>query len=40
MYEESITNLKFKSLIKKNIGIYNVHNYYGLIEQTGSIFFE
>ena len=40
MYEEAITNLKFKSIIKKNIGINNVHNYYGLIEQTGSIFFE
>lgn len=40
MHEASITNLKFKRLVKKNIGINNVHNYYGLIEQTGSIFFE
>jgi len=40
MYESSITNLKFKDLINKTIGINKIHNYYGLIEQTGSIFFE
>ena len=40
MHEYSITNIEFKKLVKKTIGIENTHNYYGLIEQTGSIFFE
>ena len=40
MQESSITNLKFKKLIKNTLGLNKVHNYYGLVEQTGSIFFE
>lgn len=36
----SISNSLFKSLLKKKIGLENIYNYYGLIEQTGSIFFE
>jgi phenylacetate-coenzyme A ligase PaaK-like adenylate-forming protein len=35
-----ISNYKFKSLIKKKLNINEVYNYYGLVEQTGSIFFE
>lgn len=35
-----IFNQKFKSLIKKKLKINQVYNYYGLVEQTGSIFFE
>ncbi len=30
----------FKDYLKKKLGIKNIHNYYGLIEQTGSIYFE
>jgi len=36
----NITNKKFKEILKKNFSISKVHNYYGMIEQTGSIFFE
>ena len=35
-----ISNLKFKRLIIKRLKINEVYNYYGLVEQTGSIFFE
>ena len=37
---KNISNTKFKQILKKNLKIENVYNYYGLIEQTGSIFFE
>jgi phenylacetate-coenzyme A ligase PaaK-like adenylate-forming protein len=35
-----ISNDKFKSILFKKFNIKNVVNYYGLIEQTGSIFLE
>lgn len=35
-----INNKKFKLLLKKNYNISRIINYYGLVEQTGSIFFE
>ena len=35
-----ISNEKFKKLIFKKFKISRIHNYYGMIEQTGSIFFE
>lgn len=35
-----ITNNKFKTLLEKKFQIKNVINYYGLVEQTGSIFVE
>ena len=38
--KQKISNEKFKNLLKKNFQIDNVVNYYGLVEQTGSIFFE
>jgi len=37
---QKITNKKFKSLINKKFNIEKIINYYGLIEQTGSIFIE
>ncbi len=40
MEELSISNKSFKSLIKKNLNFDKVFNYYGMVEQTGSIFFE
>lgn len=36
----NISNKEFKSKIKKQSGIKQVYNYYGMVEQTGSIFFE
>ena len=35
-----ISNKNFKSQLGSRLGIKKVHNYYGLVEQTGSIFFE
>tara|TARA_Y100000590_G_scaffold315178_1_gene356429 strand:- start:3586 stop:4638 length:1053 start_codon:yes stop_codon:yes gene_type:complete len=35
-----INNNKFKSLLNKKLKISEVYNYYGLVEQTGSIFLE
>lgn len=35
-----ISNYKFKNLLFQKFSIKDVYNYYGLIEQTGSIFFE
>ena len=34
------TKKNFNNLIKKTFNISNVHDYYGMVEQTGSIFFE
>ena len=35
-----ISNKIFKEKLNKKLNIRNIHNYYGLIEQTGSIFIE
>ena len=35
-----ITNSDFKKVLKKKFNIKKVINYYGMVEQTGSIFFE
>ncbi len=35
-----ISNLDFKKKLKKNFNINEVINYYGLVEQIGSVFFE
>ena len=35
-----ISNKKFKTKLKNNFNLKNIHNYYGLVEQTGSIFLE
>ena len=35
-----ISNYKFKKILKENYDLDKVYNYYGLVEQTGSIFFE
>lgn len=40
MEKEKISNKKFKSLLSLKLGIKNIRNYYGLVEQTGSIFIE
>ena len=35
-----VNNLDFKKGLKKKINLKNIYNYYGLVEQIGSIFFE
>ena len=35
-----ISNYEFKKILKKSYGLKKIYNYYGLVEQTGSIFFE
>lgn len=37
---ESVSNDKFKKCLADQLGIRRVHNYYGMVEQTGSIFME
>jgi hypothetical protein len=38
--DQKIHNNKFKKIIKKYLNIKRTHNYYGMVEQAGSIFFE
>lgn len=38
--EESISNDVFKAKLLDRTGLRRVHNYYGMVEQTGSIFME
>jgi len=38
--EYKVSNVKFKKLLFENFHIKKVINYYGMVEQTGSIFFE
>jgi hypothetical protein len=37
---ESVSTEKFKQALAEQLGIRRVHNYYGMVEQTGSIFME
>ena len=38
--DKEITRSAYNELVQKTMGIKNIHNYYGMIEQTGSIFLE
>ena len=38
--EESVTNDVFKAKLMESTGLSRVHNYYGMVEQTGSIYME
>jgi phenylacetate-coenzyme A ligase PaaK-like adenylate-forming protein len=38
--EQNISNDQFKKDLKKKFGINNTFNYYGMVEQVGSIFME
>jgi len=40
LIEKEVDNNIFKSSLKSVCGITKVHNYYGMVEQTGSIFME
>ena len=37
---ESITSAAFKKILKKLCGVQSIHDYYGMVEQTGSIYME
>ena len=40
MYDSKVNNKTFKKEIKKYLSLNQIYNYYGMIEQTGSIFLE
>ena len=40
LQDQKISNNDFKKFLSRNLNINMVHNYYGLVEQTGSIFLE
>jgi phenylacetate-coenzyme A ligase PaaK-like adenylate-forming protein len=40
LQEEAVSNKKFKEALKNQFGIQEIHNYYGMVEQVGSIFVE
>ncbi len=38
--ESKVSNTEFKQRLRHTLGIRSIHNYYGMVEQTGSIFME
>ena len=40
MHDQSVSRSAFNYKIKKRLGIKKIHNYYGMVEQTGSVFLE
>jgi len=40
LQSQAVDQLEFRSRLKEVTGINRVHNYYGMVEQTGSIFME
>ncbi|WP_038178853.1 acyl-protein synthetase [Vibrio rhizosphaerae] len=40
LVEHSVSEEHFRDILNKNFSLRNVHNYYGMVEQTGSIFIE
>ena len=40
LVNESVTSEEFKKMLNQLCGITSVHDYYGMVEQTGSIFME
>jgi hypothetical protein len=40
LIEQSVTNEVFKAALHDAFGITRVHNFYGMVEQVGSVFFE
>lgn len=40
MEESKVSNEEFKRRLQERLGIRAVHNYYGMVEQTGSIYME
>ncbi len=37
---ESISSIEFRKKLRNICGIFNIHDYYGMVEQTGSIYME
>lgn len=40
LQEQSVSNTVFKATLQERAGLRHVHNYYGMVEQTGSIYME
>ncbi len=40
LVNESVTSAEFRKMLNQLCGISSVHDYYGMVEQTGSIFME
>jgi len=40
LIDESVDSETFKTRLREATGLHRIHNYYGLVEQTGSIFME
>ncbi|WP_231849329.1 acyl-protein synthetase [Serpentinimonas raichei] len=40
LLDQSVSNHEFKTRLQQQFGIDRVHNYYGMVEQVGSIFME
>ena len=40
LQDQSVSNAAFKAALRATFGLERVHNYYGMVEQVGSIFFE
>lgn len=40
MTEQRVDNVAYKAALKETFSLERVHNYYGMVEQVGSIFFE
>ena len=40
MFNLKVSNSKFKNEAKNLLGVKHIYNYYGMIEQTGSVFLE
>lgn len=38
--EQAVSKEEFNTTLKTNLGVSSVHNYYGMVEQTGSVFLE
>ncbi len=40
LLNEKVDNITFKNILKEELGIKKVHNFYGMVEQVGSVFME
>ena len=40
MEEQKVDNASFKEALREVLGLERVHNYYGMVEQVGSVYFE
>lgn len=40
LQDEAVSNETFKELLERSMGLSHVHNFYGMVEQVGSVFVE